>query len=137
MSRSFDIKDLKSGAARMAAEAGVPLIPVIVFGTQRMMSYDHRDLSRGTAVSVAVGEPLHPEPGDDMDAVTAELATRMRDLLDSTVADYPQLPQDPDERAATWWIPERLGGGAPTLAEAKVQEEKAKAAKAAKRAGSN
>ena len=74
MSRSFDIKDFKTGAARMAADAGVPLVPVIVFGGQRIYSYDHKSLSRGQAICVTVGEPLHPTPADDPQAVTDELA---------------------------------------------------------------
>ena len=65
ISRSFEIKELKSGAVRLAAEAGVPLIPVILWGTQRIMTKDHpRDLSRGKTISVTVGEPMHPT-GDD------------------------------------------------------------------------
>src|SRR5699024_1297803 len=32
MSRSFEIKELKSGAARMAQDTGVPIVPTIVWG---------------------------------------------------------------------------------------------------------
>ena len=35
-SRSYTIKQFKTGAARMAAEAGVPLIPVITWGGQHI-----------------------------------------------------------------------------------------------------
>jgi 1-acyl-sn-glycerol-3-phosphate acyltransferase len=131
MSRSFDIKDFKTGAARMAAEAEVPLVPVVAFGAQRMMGYGHRDFSRGLTVSITVGEPLYPTRDDDPKEVTAELRTEMITLLDSTVARYPDLPEDPSD---TWWVPQRLGGAAPSLAEAKAIEEEVKAAKAAKRA---
>ncbi|TXJ05326.1 MAG: 1-acyl-sn-glycerol-3-phosphate acyltransferase, partial [Aeromicrobium sp.] len=34
ISRSMEIKELKTGAVRVAAEGGVPLIPMIVWGTQ-------------------------------------------------------------------------------------------------------
>lgn len=131
MSRSFDIKDFKTGAVRMAAEAGVPLLPEIVFGGQRMYSYGHRDLRRGHAVSVTVGNPMYPKPTDDPEALTQELRNRMIDLLDVTAARYPDRPADP---STAWWWPARLGGGAPTLAEAAVQEAEAKARKAARRA---
>jgi 1-acyl-sn-glycerol-3-phosphate acyltransferase len=77
MSRSFDLKDFKTGAARMAADAGVPLIPEIVFGGQRIFSYHHKDLSSGKAISVHVGAALHPTVEDDMTEVTADLHTRM------------------------------------------------------------
>lgn len=131
MSRSFDIKDFKTGAVRMAAEAGVPLLPEIVFGGQRMYSYGHRNLRRGHAVSITVGEPMYPQPGDDPEALTDELRNRMITMLDATVARYPDPPANP---ADAWWWPARLGGGAPTLAEAAVQEAEAKARKAARRA---
>ena len=36
ISRSFELKDFKAGAARMAAEAGVPLLPTIIWGSQRV-----------------------------------------------------------------------------------------------------
>lgn len=131
MSRSFDIKDFKTGAARMAADAGVPLVPVIVFGGQRIYSYDHKSLSRGKAICVTVGEPLHPTSADDPQAVTDELRERMIELLDETVARYPDRPAGADDG---WWLPARYGGSAPTLAAAAAEEERVKAAKEARRA---
>src|SRR3954447_22540999 len=41
ISRSFELKEFKSGTVRIAAEAGVPIVPVILWGTQRMMTKDH------------------------------------------------------------------------------------------------
>ena len=41
ISRSMELKEFKTGAVRIAAEAGVPLVPVIMWGTQRMMTKDH------------------------------------------------------------------------------------------------
>ncbi len=131
MSRSFDIKELKNGAARMAAEADVPLIPMIVFGGQRMYSYEHKNFSRGTAVSVTVGEQMHPGPEDDPDAVTTDLRARMITLLDETIATYPDRPDGP---ADGWWLPARHGGSAPTLEQAATIEAEVKERKAAKRA---
>ncbi|MGH3637016.1 MAG: lysophospholipid acyltransferase family protein, partial [Mycobacterium sp.] len=40
ISRSFEIKELKSGAARMAIAAGVPIVPHIVWGAQRIWTKD-------------------------------------------------------------------------------------------------
>ena len=73
ISRSFEVKELKTGAARIAAEAGVPLVPVALWGTQRLMTKDHpRDFSRGKTIGIRVGEPMHPT-GDDPAAETLEL----------------------------------------------------------------
>ncbi len=123
MSRSMDIKEIKNGAVRMARAAGVPLIPMIVFGGQRILSYDRRDLSRGKPIGITVGEPLPLPRGVDPDQLTAELSARLRDLLDETVARYPDTPP------GAWWVPARLGGGAPTLEEAAVIEEQVRLAR--------
>jgi 1-acyl-sn-glycerol-3-phosphate acyltransferase len=116
ISRSFEIKDFKSGATRLAQDAGVPVIPVVLWGTQRLMTKGReRDFSRGKAVSVTVGEPMEVPAGTDSDAATTELQERMRVMLDEAIERYPQRPSGPDD---TWWVPARLGGSAPTLQEA-------------------
>src|SRR5689334_13377699 len=73
ISRAFVLKEFKTGAVRIAAAAGVPVVPVILWGTQRMMTKDHpKDFSRGTTIAIRVGEPLHPT-GEDPATETAEL----------------------------------------------------------------
>jgi len=135
ISRSFEIKELKSGATRIAAEAGVPLVPAVLWGTQRMMTKDHpRDFSRNKTIAVHVGAPLHPT-GEDPVAETTALHDALATLLDETVAAYP-----PEEQpAGSWWLPARLGGSAPTLdaaAELDRNELRRRAAeRAAKRGG--
>ena len=131
MSRSFDIKDLKNGAVRMAVTADVPLIPMIVFGGHRVLSYNHRDLSRGKLIAITIGEPMYPKRGDDMDAFNTQLRTTLQDLLAQTVERYAQLPAD---RKSAWWLPARFGGGAPTLEEALVIEERVREQRAARKA---
>lgn len=131
ISRSFEIKDLKSGAVRIAAEAGVPLIPVIVWGAHRLMTKDHpRDFSRSRkTIAVKVGEPLYPT-GENPAAETAELRAAMMTMLDEVIAEYPAEEQPP----GSWWLPARLGGSAPTPEEAKRLEREERAARAARRA---
>lgn len=133
ISRSFLVKDLKTGAARMAAEAGVPLIPVIVWGTHRVMSKGHgRNLGRShLPVTVSVGEALHPAAGDDPLRTTEVLRQRMSVLLDDAQRSYPDVPKDEADR---WWLPASLGGTAPTLEEADEMDAEAKAAREARRA---
>jgi 1-acyl-sn-glycerol-3-phosphate acyltransferase len=119
ISRSFTIKDCKNGAARMAAAAGVPLIPMALWGSQRMWTKGRpRNLTRRhIPISIAVGEPMTPAPRDNGDAVTAEMRQRMGLLLDGLQRTYPQAPQGPDD---AWWLPAHLGGTAPTLDEAEA-----------------
>lgn len=109
MSRSFDIKAMKSGTVRMALAADVPIVPMVVFGAHRMFGYGVKDFSRGHAVFLAVGEPYRVERGVDVDQATDELRGKLRSLLDETVARYPV----PETGTRLWWLPARLGGAAP------------------------
>lgn len=123
ISRAFLIKDLKSGAARLAAQAEVPLIPMVVWGGQRMMSKGTpRSLSRGNHIYITIGEPLYPAADDDPNEVTAELKRHMKTLLEDTIDRYPVKPRDDDDR---WWLPATHGGTAPTLAQAKKEDRAA------------
>ena len=114
ISRSLELKELKTGAVRIAAEAGVPLVPVTLWGTQRMLTKDHpRDFSRGKTIAISVGEPLHPTGADPV-AETAELKAALSALLDRTIRAYPADEQPP----GSWWLPASYGGSAPTPDEA-------------------
>ena len=128
MSRSFEIKEIKNGAVRMARAADVPLVPMIIFGGARLMSYGVKDFSRGKPVCITVGAPLPVPRGVDPDAVAAQLHARLEELLDATIDRYPDKP------AGAWWIPARRGGSAPTLEEALAIEERVREEKAARRA---
>lgn len=115
ISRAMELKEFKSGAVRIAAEAGVPLIPVILWGTQRMMTKDHpRDFGRGRTISIRVGKPIMPT-ATDSNAQTEELHAVMSRMLDEVIAAHPANEQPP----GSWWLPARHGGSAPTLEEAK------------------
>lgn len=130
ISRAMELKDFKTGAVRIAAEAGVPLVPVIVWGTQRMMTKDHpRDFSRGKTIAIHVGEALHPT-GADPAAETAELHAVMSTMLDDTIRAYPSAEQPPD----SWWLPASHGGSAPTLEQAAALDAEEKRIRAERRA---
>ncbi|WP_028643742.1 lysophospholipid acyltransferase family protein [Nocardioides sp. URHA0020] len=114
ISRSMELKEFKTGAVRIAAEAGVPVVPVVMWGTQRMMTKDHpRDFSRGKTIALTVGAPLHPTGADPV-AETEELRSVMAGLLDETIRSYPSEEQP----TGSWWLPAAYGGSAPTPDEA-------------------
>ena len=74
--RSFELKDFKSGAARMAREAGVPILPVVIWGSQRVWTKGH--CRSGWAAptsrsSISVGEPIPVAAGADLDEVDARV----------------------------------------------------------------
>jgi 1-acyl-sn-glycerol-3-phosphate acyltransferase len=112
ISESFTVKETKSGAARLAAAAGVPLVPVAVWGGQRLWTKGRpRTLTRRhVPVTILVGEPMRPARRDDHQAVGAELRERISALLERAQREYPDAPAGPDD---TWWQPAYLGGSAP------------------------
>jgi len=130
ISRSFELKEFKTGATRLAAAAGVPLVPAILWGTQRIKTKDHpQDFSRGKTIAITVGEPLHPTGANPV-AETAELKTEMARLLDETIKAYPADEQPP----GSWWLPASYGGSAPTLEEAAVLDAEERRIRAERKA---
>ncbi|WP_432945154.1 lysophospholipid acyltransferase family protein [Kribbella sp. CA-253562] len=123
ISRSFELKEFKSGTIRMAAAAGVPVIPMILWGTQRILTKDHpKDFTRHRPVSITVGAPITVTRQDDATEATEHLRTTMAGMLDETIRAYPEQPP------RAWWLPASYGGGAPTPEEAERldQEELAR-----------
>src|SRR5271156_3461360 len=133
ISRSFEIKEFKSGAARMAIEAGVPTIPHIVWGAQRIWTKDHpkKMFRPKVPIVVMVGEPIQPTlPALEL---TALLHSRMEHLLEQAQDTYGSHP------AGEWWVPHRLRRRAPPIAGAArlaaPEAEDRAAAPAARKAG--
>jgi 1-acyl-sn-glycerol-3-phosphate acyltransferase len=135
ISRSFQLKEFKAGAVRMAAAARVPLLPAIIWGSQRVWTKDHpKRLGRTkTPITVRVGEPITVEPKADMNAVSDLLRDRMSAMLDEVQRDYPDRPADPGQ---AWWLPAHMGGGAPTPEDAVRLDEAEREARARGRGGS-
>lgn len=116
VTRSFELLPFKAGAARMAGQAGVPLVPIVIWGSHRVITRSHRFSLRhafGKPITLVVGPPLHPTPDDDPVAITAKLQAQMNAMLHEAQEAYP-VPAPP----GAWWQPARLGGGAPTPDEA-------------------
>jgi 1-acyl-sn-glycerol-3-phosphate acyltransferase len=115
ISRSFELKDFKPGAVRLAADAGVPLLPTVIWGSQRVWTKGHKRLGRtGTPITVRVGEPIVVPKGSDAVVETAKVRDAMTVMLHEIQESYAESP-GPDD---SWWLPVRLGGSAPTPEEA-------------------
>jgi 1-acyl-sn-glycerol-3-phosphate acyltransferase len=128
ISRSFVPRPLKSGAARLAQEGGVPLIPIVVWGGQRVWTVGRRPtLRRRVPVSIWVDEPMAMVEGETAAELTGRLAQRLRALVDEVLASYP-VPGDDD----LWWLPAHVGGGAPTPDQAAAAERESIARRVAK-----
>jgi 1-acyl-sn-glycerol-3-phosphate acyltransferase len=132
VSASFTVRELKTGAVRMAAAAGVPVIPVVVWGGQFLRTKNHRASIReafSAPIRVEVGNPIDVSASDDPVEKTAALRSKLQALLDDAQATYPRSGE------GQWWQPAHLGGSAPTPAAAAVMEAERQRQRAARGAG--
>lgn len=109
---SWTVRSLKTGAVRMAAEAGVPIIPIAIWGGHRVITKKHpvrlREAWRAPVI-FAVGEPMQVAADLDVQASTYDLHDRLQALVDQAQRAYPVRPPP-----GAWWQPAKLGGSAPT-----------------------
>lgn len=111
VSASFTVRDLKTGAARLAAEAQVPIIPIATWGGHRLLTKNRRIGFRerfGVPVSFAVGEAITVSRSEDAHTVTDRLRVTLQQLVDRVQSTYPE------DGTGKWWQPRHLGGTAPT-----------------------
>ncbi len=107
ISRSFELREFKTGAARMALEAQVPIIPMVVWGAHRIWPKDHpkKVFRNKVPITVAAARPLLPLGTPD--EVIVALREAMNTLLYRVQEEYPHP-------AGEFWVPRRLGGSAPS-----------------------
>ncbi|MBV9832014.1 MAG: 1-acyl-sn-glycerol-3-phosphate acyltransferase [Marmoricola sp.] len=119
ISFSYTVRPLMRGLVALAREVGVPLVPVGVWGTQRIFSVGDPappvDWTRGRRVDLAFGTPMYVAPGDDLTERTHELGHELTGLLEG-LQRLPHHRPRPGEVAT--WYPAHLGGHAPTRREA-------------------
>jgi 1-acyl-sn-glycerol-3-phosphate acyltransferase len=109
ISTSFEIKELKSGAVRLAIGAGVPVIPTIVWGGQRVYTKGLKPnfKRRKFPVAVSFGEPISYSRETDVEVAEKHLREVMIQMLRDVQEKYP------DSHVGQRWAPVRLGGTAP------------------------
>jgi 1-acyl-sn-glycerol-3-phosphate acyltransferase len=124
ISYSYTVRSLMRGVAGLARDTGAPVVPVALWGAQRIYSVgvpDARgreprpDLTRGRRVDVSFGEPVTIGPGEDLVEWTGRLGAVLTDQLEALQRLPHHLPQ-PGVTAP--WYPAHMGGHAPTRAEA-------------------
>lgn len=108
--------EFKSGAARLALDTGVPVIPVSQWGPQDIMApYNAKgmDMRPGRPVAYDFGEPvdlsdlMSPAGSEDHEAVN-EATKRISDAVRAGVGKLRGLPVpeqvwDPTTQAGPWW----------------------------------
>lgn len=123
ISRTFDLKEMKSGVVRLAMESKAPIIPTVVWGSQRIWTKRiKRDLGRNNfPITVAMSAPYLVDANSDVEAEMGKLRSKLQELLESVQRSYP------DSGDGQFWQPARLGGSAPTpeqLVEMIAQEKR-------------
>lgn len=126
ISQAYDVRELMPGAVALALETGAPLVPIALWGPQRIATARRPlDLRRRRPVSIDVGAPLRLAPGTDVVAATVDLGVRLQAMLDR----LQRLPRhQPAVGEPAPWHPAALGGAAPTRAEAAPRESSPRSA---------
>lgn len=115
ISYSYTVRPLMPGLLALARETGAPVVPVGIWGTQRLASVGDpdlpMDLTRGRRADLAFGPPMYVEKGDDLVERTHDLGHALTTLLEG-LQRLPHHRPRPGEVAT--WYPAHLGGAAPS-----------------------
>jgi 1-acyl-sn-glycerol-3-phosphate acyltransferase len=93
VSVTTELLPLKKGAAGLAADTGAPLIPVLVWGGQQVITKGiplRWRRARHADIHIEFGDPMHPAAGSDPIAVTAELRAALSAMVARMVAIAPE-----------------------------------------------
>jgi 1-acyl-sn-glycerol-3-phosphate acyltransferase len=123
ISFAYAVRSLMRGPVALARETGAPLVPVALWGTQRIWSVDPRTPTttarprprRHQRVDIVFGKALPVRPDDDLVGATTRLGHALTHLLEG-LQGHPEHVPAPGEHAP--WHPAHLGGHAPDRAEA-------------------
>lgn len=117
ISAAYAVRALMPGAVALARETGAPLVPVTVWGGQRLWGqkraldapFPRPLVTRGRTVDVRVGTPTQVAPDADL----VETTRRLGATLQATLDDVQRLPEH-RPRPGEWapWYPAHLGGDA-------------------------
>lgn len=77
------LMDLKPGTGLVALEMGVPIVPIGVIGSHKVLKYGTKKLNffRRRPVTVAIGKPMKVAPGDTIDTITRQVHDEIASLL--------------------------------------------------------
>ena len=123
ISYAYAVRALMPGTAALARDTGAPIVPLALWGMQRIASVGRPvdgkgprpSFKRGRRVDVAFGAPLTVGPDEGLVAATERLGRALTDLLEGLQRHPAHVPR-PGEHAP--WYPAHLGGHAPDRAEA-------------------
>jgi 1-acyl-sn-glycerol-3-phosphate acyltransferase len=92
----------KTGVARIARASAMPVIPLGLWGTHRLLTTGHRaPLTHRVAVSGVFGPPVIVAPGDNPREATDRIMAAVCQCVRRAREIYPQGPHSPKD---TWWV---------------------------------
>jgi 1-acyl-sn-glycerol-3-phosphate acyltransferase len=103
LSRTGNIGTFKKGAAILAMDAGVPIVPAYVDGLYEVFPRFRR-IPRRHPASIKFGDPMYPQPGEDYDAFIARVEQAVRTLAGpkGLLRDDP-VPGGPHAEGSNYW----------------------------------
>jgi 1-acyl-sn-glycerol-3-phosphate acyltransferase len=84
VSTTTDLLPLKKGAAALATETQVPLVPVLVWGGQQLITKGIPPRWRRAhraEIHIEFGTPMRPPPESDPEETTARLRAALTDMI--------------------------------------------------------
>ncbi|CAN5428148.1 lysophospholipid acyltransferase family protein [soil metagenome] len=117
ISAAYVVRSLMPGAVALARETGAPLVPVNVWGGQRLWGqkrsldapFPRPVITRGRTIDVRIGEPMQVSSTADLTSTTRELGERLH-AVQEQLQQLPEHRPRPGEYAP--WHPAHLGGDA-------------------------
>jgi 1-acyl-sn-glycerol-3-phosphate acyltransferase len=101
ISRDLEPRPGQTGAARLARWSGAPVVPVGLWGTQRLAAPGHKRSLRGrVSIAVSIGPPLVVGEADDVHEATDRIMAAICAEVAQARTGYP--PPRPDEDP--WWV---------------------------------
>ncbi|MDQ1385314.1 MAG: hypothetical protein QOG65_2693 [Actinomycetota bacterium] len=102
ISEDFEPMRGKSGTARLAQASGVPIVPVGLWGTHRLLTKGRKPHWKwGIAEVAVVGAPVHIAEGDHPREATLRIMDAITECVARARAIYPEHPKPDDD--AWWW----------------------------------
>ncbi|MCZ0702822.1 1-acyl-sn-glycerol-3-phosphate acyltransferase [Natronobacillus azotifigens] len=81
-SKSSTVNEFKSGSLRLGTRASVPIIPITINGTYRMLEEDKGKV-KGANIQLTIGDPIYPDQYKEMKH--NHLAKYLQDIIEQTI----------------------------------------------------
>jgi NTE family protein len=101
LSRDLEPRPGQTGAARLAQWSGAPVVPIGIWGSQRLMAPDHKKFYRpGLEAFVSIGPPLLVAEEEDIHDATDRIMASVCAVVAKARTGYPGPRRGEDG----WWV---------------------------------